>query len=406
VDKTKKKKFFKDIAPCLFAIFIDILSFGLVTPLLILFFTSSDDLFGIASPSLRYLYLGIALAIHPLLMFFGTSFIGDLSDIIGRKKTLLFSMLGMTFSFFLMSLGILILNLPLFFIGRGLSGLVSASQSVALATLSDLSTKENKAIHLSYVALVQSFGLVVGPLLGGTLSEISFYVPFLWSGLFALVAFFWIAFVFEETFKKSHKSISLSRVFKVFSEAYQNRRTRLLSLIFLCMQVGVGIYFTVVSILLVTRFQYGPLYLGLFNGYLGLGFALGLSLLLPRMLKVFTIETVVAMTLVTTALSQFFSSLLPFQAALWIFGFPFAVSVETAFSGMFTSFSNAADEHSQGWVMGISVAILAISWAISGFTIQLVQLWGAYPLLLSGSLLVGISAYLMKNYCQKYTEIS
>lgn len=396
---------FKEVAPCLFAIFIDILGFGLVAPLVVALFTSpAHNVFGIASPSMRYLCLGITLALYPLLMFFGTSFIGDLSDIIGRKKTLAFSMIGMAFGFFMMGIGIGVSSLFLFLLGRGLSGLVSASQSVALATISDLSTKENKAIHLSYIALVQCIGFVVGPLMGGVLSGTTFYTPFFGAGLIALIAFLWIAFFFEETFvKMSHKTISILRFLKVFVEAYQNKRIRSLSFVFLTMQIGVGLYLPVILILLTTQFGYAPLLLGLFNGYLGIGFAVGLVAVLPRMLKRFKIEQIVYLSLFTTLIAQFFSSILHSQVILWLLAFPYAVAVEIAFSGMFTSFSNAADESSQGWVMGISVAIMAIAWAVAGFSAQLIPIFGSYVLIFLGSLFLGLSAFLMKKYCANHS---
>jgi MFS family permease len=232
---TKPTQFsLKEVAPCLFAIFIDILGFGLVAPLLVALFTSPEhNIFAIASPTMRYFYLGLSLSLYPILMFFGTSFIGDLSDIIGRKKTLLFSMMGITIGFLIMSIGVMASSLFLFLIGRGISGLVSASQSVALAAISDLSTKQNKAIHLSYVALIQCIGFVLGPLLGGVLSGTTFYTPFFVASLLALFAFLWIALGFEETFKKlSNKTISVLRFLTVFADAYHNKRVRHLSLVF------------------------------------------------------------------------------------------------------------------------------------------------------------------------------
>lgn len=392
---------FKEVAPCLFAIFIDIMGFGLVAPLLVAIFTTpAHNIFQIQSTSLSYFYLGLAFALYPLLMFFGTSFIGDLSDIIGRKKTLLLCMIGMGIGFLLMGVGIMYADLFLFLFGRALSGLVSASQSVALATISDLSSPENKAIHLSYIALIQCLGFVVGPLLGGVLSGFKLSSPFVGAAIFAAVSAVWIAVGFEETFvRKPDRKISLVRFFKIFAEAYQNERIRRLSIVFLIMQIGVAFYLPIILILFTTAFNYSPVMLGIFNGFIGASFALGLLILLPQMLKRFKIEQIVAICLIATCVSQLLSSVFPSQILLWLLAIPYGCTVETAFSGMFTSFSNAADATSQGWVMGISVAIMAIAWAITGFSTLLIPILGANMIMLIGAIFLGVSAYLMRRYC-------
>ena len=223
---------FKEVAPCLFAILVDVLGFGLVAPLLIALFVSPEtNVFAIHSSSLKYAALGVTLAIYPLFMFFGTSFIGDLSDIWGRKKTLALSMIGMAVGFLLMAVGVVIASFALFIFGRILSGLVAASQSVALAVISDLSTPENKAVHLSYIAMVQCVGFVLGPLIGGVLSESSLSIPFFGASFLGIIAFVWIVCGFKESFTKAaQKQFSFARIIRVFIEAYQNK-----SILHLCL---------------------------------------------------------------------------------------------------------------------------------------------------------------------------
>jgi MFS family permease len=395
---------FKEVAPCFFAIFIDILGFGLVAPLFVTIFTSPwANVFEIATAHARYLLLGLTLALYPLLMFFGSSFIGDLSDMIGRKKTLLISMGGMAVGFFIMGIGVVTFNLWLFLMGRGISGLVAASQSVALATISDISTNENKAIHLSYVSLIQCVGLVVGPLIGGVLSNLAFYAPFVCAGICACISVLWIFFAFEETFTKQvQKKVSLLRVVTIFIEAYQHQRIKDLSVAFLLMQIGIAFYFPFILIAFTTQFHYTPVQLGLFNGYLGVGFTIGLLVFLPWMLKRDKIEKIVYLSLLATFFAQLFSSIFPTEAFLWIAAFFYAISIELAFTGMFTAYSNAADETSQGWAMGVSVAVMAIAWAIAGACIQFVPQLGVYTLIFIGSLCLGLSAHLMRRYYVRY----
>lgn len=396
----------KEVAPCLFAIFIDILGFGLVAPLLVALFTEQDHhVFDISSDSLRYFCLGLTLMLYPLFMFFGSSFIGDLSDVIGRKKTLLLSMGGISVSFVLMGFAISIGSLWLFLLARAASGLVSASQSVALATLSDLSTPENKAMHLSYVGLIQCLGFVLGPLMGGVFSTSNYYTPFIYAGLAALVAFLWIAFGFEETHSSNtRRKINIDRLYKVFFEAYQQKPVFLLCFVFLFMQIGVGLFLPIILIFFSNNFHYSPFFLGLFNAYLGVGFAFGLLVVLPRLLKRFFPEKLCFYTLLLTALVQIASGCLSFETPQWILGFIFAVFIQQAYSLMFTSFSNATDANSQGWVMGVSVAMMAIAWAIAGFGPNLIPLIHTNGVILLGGFSLAISCLLMRIYLNKYKK--
>ncbi len=61
--------------------------------------------------------------------------------------------------------------------------------------------------------------------------------------------------------------------------------------------------------------------------------------------------------------------------------------------------TEAVDERSQEWVMGISVAIMAIALAVAGFSAQFAPIFGVHTLVFIGSLLLGASGLLMKKYC-------
>src|ERR1700733_7083807 len=137
----------KELIPCFFAIFIDVLGVGLVFPVLTALFASTDT--GIlpadASQSIRFFYLSLGFLLYPLFMFFGASFMGDLSDILGRKKVLMICMSGLLVGFLLMGVGVKASSIALLLTGRAVTGLMSASMPVALAAVADLSTPTNKA---------------------------------------------------------------------------------------------------------------------------------------------------------------------------------------------------------------------------------------------------------------------
>jgi MFS family permease len=167
----------KEIFPCLFAVFVDILGFSLAMPVLIELFNSNIFFPVTTLDSVRFSYLAIGLVLYPIFMFFGSAFMGDLSDIVGRKKVLTICMGGFVLGFLTMGLGAMIHSLFFLFLGRSLTGLTAASLSVTMAAISDLSTPNNKATHMSLVVLVQSIGIVLGPLIAGVLSTPKF-LPF------------------------------------------------------------------------------------------------------------------------------------------------------------------------------------------------------------------------------------
>lgn len=96
---------------------------------------------------------------------------GDLSDIYGRQKILFICVVGIGVSFLCMGIAVMERSLWLFLLGRALSGLMAGAAPIAQATVVDLSAPENKPFNLALLSLTFSVGLVLGPLVGSTLSD-------------------------------------------------------------------------------------------------------------------------------------------------------------------------------------------------------------------------------------------
>jgi hypothetical protein len=102
-----------------------------------------------------------------------------------------------------------------------------------------------------------------------------------------------------------------------------------------------------------------------------------------------------------------FSQLLFFfhlsQPWVWVIAFPIAASDMLAYTAMITSFSNTADELSQGWVMGIATAVMAIAWVFSGLGANLLFL-GANTVVGLGGILLIIASTLMLLYSRHHGQ--
>jgi DHA1 family tetracycline resistance protein-like MFS transporter len=101
--------------------------------------------------------------------------VGALSDRIGRRPVLLYSMGGMCINFLATAWAP---NLACLFIGRVIGGASSASMSVASAYASDVSTPENRAKSFGKIGAAFGFGFICGPILGGMLGNVGLHLPF------------------------------------------------------------------------------------------------------------------------------------------------------------------------------------------------------------------------------------
>jgi len=163
------------LANIFFIVFVDLLGFGLILPLLPYY----AEEFG-ATPTI----VGLLVASNAAANLFGAPILGRLSDRFGRRPILLAS-ISSTFA------GFLILGfadaLWMLFLARILDGLIGGNISVAQAYISDVTDEENRARGLGLIGAAFGLGFIIGPALGGFLSQYGFAAPaFAAAGLAAL----------------------------------------------------------------------------------------------------------------------------------------------------------------------------------------------------------------------------
>lgn len=400
------------IAPCLLAIVIDVFGYGLVYPIMTAIFTNPSNplVSGLGSEGIRDFFLGLAYLLYPLCMLFGSSFMGDLSDHFGRKKVIAICMGGICLSFLIMAVGVIESSLIFLLIGRSLSGLMAGSQPIAQAAISDLSTPETKALNMSLITFVICIGLVLGPLMGGIFSDptiahgFGFETPFFIAAGISLIAVLWILLSFRETYTPKVKtSLNLFRPVQVFIDAFHHKDVRFLVMIFILMQVGFGLYFQTILIQIKELYGYSSFLLGTFNGFMGFAFALGTLIVIPLALKKWKVSTMAIFCLTFTGIAQIWGGANNNETLAWILAFPISMSDIIAYTMMMTIFSNAGDANSQGWVMGIFGATVAISFALVGFSTNLLPYIGTHFLIVIGGFL-GILSGLGMLWYQRAKE--
>jgi DHA1 family tetracycline resistance protein-like MFS transporter len=100
----------------------------------------------------------------------------------GRRVTFLVTGFGATIAYAGAIFSTSFYNL---LICRALAGLLSGTVGNAFAYLADITSKEERAIYMSYMSAVMSSCFIVGPMIGGGLSIYGLRVPYLGATVFS-----------------------------------------------------------------------------------------------------------------------------------------------------------------------------------------------------------------------------
>lgn len=109
-----------------------------------------------------------------VMQFFFSPILGAVSDRYGRRPVLLFSTLGLGLDYILMAVAP---DLVWLFIGRLISGVTAASFSTANAYIADVTPPEDRAGAFGLIGAAFGVGFVLGPALGGILSDLDPRLP-------------------------------------------------------------------------------------------------------------------------------------------------------------------------------------------------------------------------------------
>jgi MFS family permease len=126
------------------------------------------------------LFAGALGSVYSLMQFIFSPIWGARSDKVGRRPVLLLTIAGNAFSYLLLFFSGSFL---LFFAGRLLAGIMGGNLAVAIAAVSDVTTRENRAKGMGIVGVAFGLGFLTGPAIGGLTAH--FNLLDRWPGLAA-----------------------------------------------------------------------------------------------------------------------------------------------------------------------------------------------------------------------------
>jgi MFS transporter, DHA1 family, tetracycline resistance protein len=141
-------------------------------------------------------YFGWVMGAYAFMQFLFSPLIGNLSDRFGRRPILLISVLGMSLDYMVMYFAP---DLWWLVIGRAVSGIFGASFTSASAYIADISTPDKRAQNFGMIGAAFGIGFVIGPAIGGLLSDFGARTPFLVAAFFSMANFIYGFIVLKES---------------------------------------------------------------------------------------------------------------------------------------------------------------------------------------------------------------
>lgn len=353
------------------------ISGGLILPLVGPLFL--DAAAGIIPGSLsleqRYFSYSAVLTLFAVGLCIGEVFWGHISDHLGRKRALIFSLFGLVLGYISCGFAVLMQNLVFFTFGRFVLGLMSGSQTIVIAAIIDQSKSlENKAIYLSWVGIATCVGLLSGPLLGGFLlpsktNTFHYALPFFFMVLIVGVNLMILPF-FREIKTEVKEIPPLSQLIKSFLIQFRrHQHLRWVMLGYLLFGFGWFLYYQYIPLYLAHSLQYEPHRISYFMIVMIFVYFSTLFLIYPRLLKLADHAKLISGSLLIMSISIGLFSLFTASWAAWLFSLIFVSANAIAYITWMALFSDQSDHLAQGWAMSVNGLMYALAWLLAAATV-------------------------------------
>lgn len=294
----------------------------------------------------------------------------------GRKPILIYTLFGTSISYGLFAFGI---HIKLLFISRAIAGITSGNLSVAQAAIADVTKPADWAKNFGLIGAAFGTGFIIGPFLGGKLSDPNFLpflnpaIPFYFASFLALINSFSVRFNFTETnsFLKKHTKIIWGKAIVNILKAFQIPNLRFLFLTNFTFFAGFTFFDAFISVYFIKKFHFSQGNIGDFFSFMGLWIVFTQAIITRQMSKYFNESQILKFTLIGDGI---FIGLMFFTTNWWmLFAIaPFiAVCQGLSFANLTGLISRSADQKIQGEVLGINASVQALAQLIppilSGF---------------------------------------
>ena len=331
----------------MFNMFITFSAIGLIVPIMPAYLKT----FGAAGQ-----VLGFIIALMSFAQFVFSPIAGNLSDRYGRKKLIIFGLVvnGLSQIFMGLSTELWMLFVCRFFTGLGSAFIVPP----VMAYAADLTTKKERGKAMGLLGAAISLGFMIGPGIGGLLSNISLHFPFYFGGSATILAGV-LSFMVLPSIKVEIKDQKKGEnIIQQMIRSFKTNYFVLLIVVFV-FSFGISNFQATLTMFLTYKFNYTPSDIAIVmtsGGFVGViiqAFALN------KLFKVFGEMKIILFGLLVAAFSLY--------GMLFISGFYIILLVATLFSTATTLIRPAVNTlisklagHEQGYAAGMNNSYMSL----------------------------------------------
>lgn len=348
-------------------VFIDLLGFGILIPIL--------PSFSVKELGIDEAAIGIAIAIYSFIQFLFNPILGKISDKHGRKPVIVVCLL-------LNALGYIVFSFTHSYVmllaSRIIAGVGGSSIGVAQAYIADVTTRADRSKGMGLIGAAFGLGFVFGPLMGGLLSPLGYAVTGYVAAGFSFLAFVSTIFFLPESLKKDAmiEAAASSQKIKLFDFAamkkiLQKHDLAVLILLFFILTFSFANIYGTFALLGLKVYGFTDMQNGYMFGIIGLTSAIIQGGLIGRINKIMSKKKILIVAsfiiMVTLALIPYAGSFL----GLAIVSIVLSYGTGTFQPTVLSLISEVTSEAEQGITLGLNQSL-------SSFARVLGPLWGGF----------------------------
>lgn len=395
-------------------VLIDMLGIGVLIPIYPLIISPSSHFSMVIANHISlneaFIMLGWLTACYPLMQFLFTPILGQLSDILGRRKILIISIIGTIIGYIIFAQALTDKNIPIMFLARILDGISGGSITVAMAVIADISTPKTRAKNFGILGVTFGLGFILGPAIGGYLSDEKIYnwfgitTPFYFLSIMGIVNLVLVYFCLPETLpqKKSGK-IRFFKAIHDINTAFHNKDLgRFLIVVFL-FAFGFCLFTSFWGVTLINYFNFTQHQITNVFAYTGAWIMIGQGLIVRKLVGKITEKQTLPISLFLDGLCIISLFFIPVAHPSLIFIICTLLPIFHAINIVFCNsylVSTFTDEHNRGQIIGINTGIQCLATALpaiaGGYLAE--QFTNTHPLLLIAGAIIITAGLIFKIY--------